>query len=270
VLVLAMLGVLVGVPAMAGPPPDTSMRVPGTTLRFGLADTLVAARGFAPAGTGSREGRCRFFGIVSDARLGFADGRLARAEFTVEETSPHERAYVQDQLTAMGYRRRCDRLAPAASDCEWSGRTRVRLTVAYAHLKAVVTPPESTGPGAGLVGTPGPAGTPGALAAVPVLPETLGVSAPGRPSRHAEAVVRDAPRCPAPSASGAAGVIGRVWILALVDVDGRVLEATVTRGIPALDPTALECVRRWRFEPRTWQGAPCRFRVEVPVTVTFD
>ena len=82
--------------------------------------------------------------------------------------------------------------------------------------------------------------------------------------------MREAPRCPASPAARAAGVIGRVWVVALVDVDGRVLEAAVTRGIPALDAAALECVRRWRFEPRTFQGAPCRYRVEAPVTLTFD
>jgi TonB family protein len=255
VLVLAMLGVLAtGATAV---PTDTSMRVPGTALRFGLTDTLAVARGFAPAGTGSLEGRCRFFGIVSDARLGFTDGRLARAEFTVEGTSPHQRDYVQDQLVAMGYRRRCDKLEPAASDCEWTGPARVRLTVAREQMKAVVTPPE-------------PAEVADAGAPVPVLPETLGVSTPGHPARRGEAVVRDAPRCPAPAAAAAAGLIGRIWVLALVDVDGHVLEAAVTRGLPTLDPVALECARRWRFEPRTWQGAPCRFRVEVPILVTFD
>lgn len=246
-----MLGVLAGIPG----PVDTAVRVPGTALRFGLADSLATARGFAPAGAGSLAGRCRFFGMDSDARLGFTDGRLTRAEFTVEAPSPKQRDYVQDQLAAMDYRRRCDRLDPATSDCEWTGRTRVRLAVTQARLQAVVTPRP-------------PAETAAPVAAV--LPETLGVSAPGHPSRRAEAAVLEAPRCPAPPASRADGVIGRVWVVALVDVDGRVLEAAVTRGIPALDAAALECVRRWRFEPRTFQGAPCRYRVEATVTLTFD
>jgi TonB family protein len=283
VLVLAVLVVF----ATAGPgsppgPADTSVCVPGTSLRFGLADSLVAARGFTRAGSDGREGSCRFFGIPGKARLGFADGRLARAEFTAVETAPHQRGYVQDQLSAMGYRRRCSRLRPTSSDCEWTGRTRVHLKVDQAQLTAVVTPPEPVAPadpGAAVRAAPadtgpraaagGPDGA-GTLRSVPVLPETLGVSAPGRPGRRAEAVVRDAPRCLPPPGPRAAGIVGRVWVLALVDVDGRVLEAAVTRGIPTLDAAALECVRRWRFEPRTWQGAPCRFRVEVPVTVTFD
>ena len=130
-LALTVLGLLALAPA------DTVVRVPGTALRFGLADTLVAARGFAPAADGAREGRCRFFGMDGAARLRFADGRLARAEFTVERASPRQRDYVQDQLAAMGYRRSCAKLLPAASDCEWTGRTRVRLTVTGAVTPAV-------------------------------------------------------------------------------------------------------------------------------------
>ena len=68
-----MLGVLAGIPG----PADTAVRVPGTALRFGLADSVTAARGFAPAGAGSLAGRCRFFGMDGDAtpRL---HGRTAR------------------------------------------------------------------------------------------------------------------------------------------------------------------------------------------------
>jgi protein TonB len=260
VLALAVLGLLAAAPAPPAPAPaDTALRVPGTALRFGLADSLVVARGFAPDGAGGATGRCRFFGIDSEARLGFTDGRLARAEFTVTEPSPRQRDYVRDQLAAMGYRRRC--APPAAKDCEWTGRTRVRLGVSAERLQAVVTPPEPPAAGAAPADGVGP---------VPVLPETLGVSAPGSPSPRPEAAVREAPPCPAPPAARATGTSGRVRVIALVDVDGRVLEAVVLRGIPGLDAAALDCVRRWRFEPRTFQGAPCRFRVEAPVAVTFD
>jgi TonB family protein len=273
VLALAVLAVLAGAP----PPADTAVRVPGTDLRFGLTDSLAAARGFAPAGTGSRAGGGTFFGIPGDARLGFTDGRLGRVEFTAGVASPHQRDYAQDQLAAMGYRRRCDRLTPVASDCEWTGRTRVRLTLDAAGLHAVVTPRETGGAGAAAAPT-GAArataavvavGTP-ATAAVPVLPETLVVRGSGRPGRRPEATVRDAPRCTAPPALRPDGAAARVQVLLLVDTDGRVLEATVSRGLPTLDAAALDCARRWRFEPRTWQGAPCRYRVVVPVTVAFD
>jgi TonB family protein len=265
VLLLAVLGVLAAAPGPAGAPVDTSLRVPGTALRFGLPDSLAAARGFAPADGGARGGPCRFFGMESDTRLVFTDGRLDRAEFTVEPASPRQRDYVQDQLAAMGYRRRCEELRPAASDCEWTGRTRVRLTITQARLRAVVTPPE---PAATTVAPePAVAAVP---AAVPVLPETLGVHAPGRMRHRAPAAVRSAPRCAVPPALRPDGVPPIVRTLLLVDRDGSVLEAAVTRGIPTLDRAALECARRWRFEPRTWRGAPCRFRVEVPIDVSFD
>ena len=163
-LALTVLGLLALAPA------DTVVRVPGTALRFGLADTLVAARGFAPAADGAREGRCRFFGMDGAARLRFVDGRLARAEFTVERASPRQRDYVQDQLAAMGYRRSCAKLLPAASDCEWTGRTRVHLTVTGARLEAVVTPRAAAGPTAADTLPAAPDTV--AVAPVPAPPET--------------------------------------------------------------------------------------------------
>ncbi|TFG89158.1 MAG: hypothetical protein E4H17_01120, partial [Gemmatimonadales bacterium] len=106
-LALAVLGLL----AVASPA-DTAVRVPGTTLRFGLADTVMSARGFTAAGPGQRRGRCRFFGLTSDATLTFESGQLARAEFAVSSASTYEVAYVHDQLTAMGYRRSCENSTP--------------------------------------------------------------------------------------------------------------------------------------------------------------
>jgi TonB family protein len=273
VLALAVLAVLAGAPL----PTDTAVRVPGTDLRFGLADSLAAARGFAPAGAGSRAGGGTFFGIPGDARLGFADDRLSRVEFTADVASPHQRDYVQDQLAAMGYRRRCDRITPTASDCEWMGRTRVRLTLSAAGLHAVVTPREPGGAGTATAPTGAARSTEATIAAaaptaaaVPVLPETLVVRGSGRPGRRPEATVRDAPRCTAPPALRPDGAIARVQALLLVDTDGHVLEVTVIRGLPTLDAAAWECARRWRFEPRTWQGVPCRYRVVAPITVDFD
>jgi len=260
VLVLALLGVLTTLtgapgPVVAGLPadPDTSLLVAGTALRFGLADSVVAARGFTPAESGDRQGPCRFFGLDSDARLGFTHGRLDRAEFTIAEIAPHQRDYVQDQLTAMGYRRGGQRLGERAGECDWQGAVRVQLTVDGTQLKALVTPP------------PPPPPPP-----VPVLPGTLHVREPGRPGHRGEAVLLEAPACTAPAALRPDGAPPRVRVRLLVDTDGSVLEATVIRGLPTLDTPALDCARRWRFEPRNWQGAPCRFWVEAPVTVGLD
>ena len=317
-LALAVLGLL----AVASPA-DTAVRVPGTTLRFGLADTVISARGFTAAGPGARKGRCRFFGLTSDATLTFEGGRLARAEFAVSDASTSEIAYVHDQLTAMGYRRNCEKSASNVEVCDWSGRTRIHLAVNGASLKASVVsargaeaaPARETAPAtesgaaerviARLEDAPAPAGTTArdtirnavparatpptaparvpepprmlrdtvrsaapAVGAVPVLPETLAVRAPGRESPYAPATLLSEPRCDYPEAARAAGMQGRVWVLAFVDTDGRVIRAQLKSGIPVLNATALECARNWSFKPVTWQGAPCRFWVLAPVTFT--
>lgn len=316
-LALAILGLL----AVASPA-DTTLRVPGTTLRFGLDDTAISARGFTEAGPGARKGRCRFFGLTSDATLTFEGGRLARAEFAVDSASTYEIAYVHDQLTAMGYRKSCERPTPRTEVCAWTARTRIRLEVSGANLTASVTPanaasagaaaPEAAVPGAGpgpaerviarLRGTPAPprnaahdtarnamsrravppplptgvpppprdtvrSGVP-AADAVPVLPETLAVALPGRPSAYAPATLLSESRCDYPEAARAASIQGRVWVFAFVDIDGRVIRTLLKSGIPVLNAAALECARDWSFKPVAWKGAPCRYWVLVPVTFT--
>jgi TonB family protein len=319
VLALALLGLLA-----VGSPADTAVRVPGTTLRFGLDDNAISARGFTATGTGVRTGRCRFFGLTSDATLTFEDGRLARAEFAVSGASTYEIAYVHDQLTAMGYRKNCEPSTPKIEICDWIARTRIHVEVAGANLTASVVPASAavapagtrgTGPDAGpdaaerggargrrtratdrttardaapaataapvppetlAVNLPGRAGLPRdtiraaapAAAVVPVSPETLAVNLPGRASRYAPATLLSEPHCDYPEAARAAGIQGRVWVFALVGVDGRVIRVQLKSGIPVLNAAALACVRDWSFTPVTRQGSPCRYWVLVPVTFT--
>jgi periplasmic protein TonB len=320
VLALAIVGLL----AVASPA-DTAVRVPGTTLRFGLDDTAISARGFTATGTGARKGRCRFFGLTSDATLTFEAGRLARVEFAVSDASTYEIAYVHDQLTAMGYRKSCEPPTPRTEVCDWTARTHIHLEVKGASLKASVVPASvvavapaaardtalATGSrladrvSAPLKGTPAPAGPPARdtaryagppraippaapavvpalprppgdtvraaapiAGAVPMLPETLAVKLPGRTSPYAEATLMSEPRCGYPETARAAGIQGRVWVFAYVDTDGRVIRVQLKSGIPVLNATALACVRDWSFKPVTWQGAPCRYWVLVPVTFT--
>jgi TonB family protein len=272
------------------------VRVPGTTLRFGLADTVISARGFTAAGPGARKGPCRFFGLTSDATLTLEGGRLARAEFAVDSASTYEIDYVHDQLTAMGYRKSCGRPTPKTEVCDWTARTNIRIEVSGTRLKASVVPASAaavtprgtvpdTGSGAARRALAPPAGPPAPVrtatrdtarnaapvaGAVPVSPETLAVSVPGRASRYEPATLLSRPRCPYPDASREAGIQGRVWVLALVDTDGRVIRAQLKSGIPALNAAALACVRDWSFKPVVWQGAPCRCWVLVPVTLTLD
>jgi TonB family protein len=203
VLALALIGLLA-----AASPADTAVRVPGTTLRFGLDDTAISARGFAAAGPGARKGPCRFFGLTSDATLTFENGRLARAEFAVPDASTYEIAYVHDQLTAMGYRKSCGQPTPKTEICDWTARTHIRVEVSGASLMASVVPAGAVMPGAArgtapdarfgaanrvlarLKGTPAPTGTtrrdtalsaaparatpPVTSAPVPALPRTPG------------------------------------------------------------------------------------------------
>jgi TonB family protein len=292
-LVLAVLG-LFAVTA----PADTSVRVPGTALRFGLSDSVLSARGFARKAE-ARAGPCRFFGLAGAATLELEGGRLTRARLTVEGASPQEIAYVQDQLTQMGFRRRCARLEPDASVCDWSGRARVHIEVNGARLEATAEPPAPpagapiAGAGAALPPSPAgrdstgataaahspgapaaarsdsPGGPPPASAAVPVSPDTLAVPMPGRTEHLPAAVVLDAPPPVYPEFARRARVQGRVWVMTLVDVDGRVLDARVRTGIPELNAAALRTARAYRFQGRTWRGAPCRYWVLVPVTFTL-
>ena len=287
-LALAILGLLA-----AASSADTAVRVPGTTLRFGLADTVISARGFAAAGPGARKGLCRFFGLTSDATLTFEGGRLARAEFSVSNASATELAYVHDQLTAMGYRKSCESSPSNVEVCDWAGRALVHVTVKGTDLKASIvsargaeaaaardtariaalarsTPPAET------VRVPAPPRAPRdttrsaapAVRTVPVLPETLAVNVPGRASAYAPATMRSEPRCDYPEAARAAGIQGRVWVLVLVDTDGHVIRAQLRSGIPVLNTAALACARGWSFEPVTWKGEPCRYWVLVPVAFT--
>jgi TonB family protein len=310
VLALAVIGLL----AVASHA-DTAVRVPGTTLRFGLADSVLSARGFTAAEAGTRQGPCRFFGLVSQAKLGFETGRLARAEFKVEDASAYEADYVEDQLTAMGYRKTCTQNTPRNVVCDWTARTQIHLERAGGSLKATVVPaapapppaaspasppamsrvpaptlaPSAAPPAAAspvapptaspaappAAASPAPARLPARVAVtaadgVPVLPDTLEVPLAGRPAPRAPATVLSQPRCRYPEAAGAAGVQGRVWVLALVGTDGRVMRAQVSRGIRQLDAAALACVKGWTFQPASWKGAPCRFWALVPVPVTAD
>ena len=60
---------------------------------------------------------------------------------------------------------------------------------------------------------------------------------------------------------------GEVWLLVTVSAGGRVedLEVAKSSGYGALDKSALNSVRRWRFSPAQKAGVPVASRVKVPV-----
>lgn len=65
-----------------------------------------------------------------------------------------------------------------------------------------------------------------------------------------------------------AGLEGKVWVEAVVGIDGRVARARATTGQvhPDFAQAAVDAVRQWRFEPTLLNGAP----IEVVMTVTVD
>jgi protein TonB len=64
-----------------------------------------------------------------------------------------------------------------------------------------------------------------------------------------------------------AGVQGIVIIEATIDARGRVVDATVLKGVPMLDEAALEAVRKWVYTPTLLDGVPTP--VIMTVTVRF-
>lgn len=61
------------------------------------------------------------------------------------------------------------------------------------------------------------------------------------------------------------GIQGEVWIEAVVDVDGSVVEPRLLRGLPdeELNARAMEAIQRWLFKPGMKDGVP------VPVIAVF-
>jgi protein TonB len=60
---------------------------------------------------------------------------------------------------------------------------------------------------------------------------------------------------------------GTVYVLFIVDKDGRVKEPKVQKSDhPAFDAPAMNAVRRWRFDPGKVGGQAVQFRMRVPIT----
>jgi TonB family protein len=255
-----------GTPAGAA---DTSLRVPGSRLRFGLSQeqlvgrgSFAAVRGTVAPGFVARRGPAVWFGVQTEATLLFRGDRLQRVRFSAKNVPAHVGDYVEDELRRLAYRRRCETLEPVARDCEWTGAARVRLKVAAESFDADIEPSPAA---------PKPRFVAAARETVPLLPEVLTLAPRGIADHPgAPELVDPAPlRSPAyPRRAREAGVQGRVWVRALVDTSGAVIETRVTRSIAELDSAAVEIVRRLRFRPFLAGGRPARARVDVPITFT--
>jgi TonB family protein len=272
--------VLAGVLAASTPPDsaataaaaDTSIRVTGTALRFGLALEDVDRRAPVHAvqspvpGAVARAGRLRFFGVETDAMLVFDRGRLSSATFSGGDLSPASSAYIEDQLAGMGFRRRCTTWSAGTHICDWSGRTELHVEVSGSTLRAEVRP----GKPAPASVAPHPSAPAAPAAAAPIAahadaggtpaPDTLAFVHPG----SAPAVL-DSCSAQRPAAARDAGIYGRVAVQALVDTSGAVTAVHVTRSVPMLDEAAVECARRWRFAPFRVGGRALPYHVAMTI-----
>lgn len=72
---------------------------------------------------------------------------------------------------------------------------------------------------------------------------------------------------PAPTAETRRKGAGRVYVLFLVDEQGRVEHPIVQKSTdPVFERPALQAVQKWKFEPGRRNGRPVRFRMRVPIT----
>lgn len=63
-----------------------------------------------------------------------------------------------------------------------------------------------------------------------------------------------------------AQVEGTVEVVILISEAGKIVHAEVRRSVPGLDVAALECVKKWSFEPARLEGRPVPTVATAPVT----
>jgi len=278
-LTLALVGLL------AAAAPEPLPRVPGMRFRLGMEESAVLALGSfvdakAPdAGTmTARQGAARFFGVPGEATCYLKDGRLARVRFKATGVSRSSQDYVDGQLRRMQFSRGCERDDLGDRMCDWTGpAVRVHTEMKKDELVARVDPwPPAPEPAADSLAsaTVAPARPPAATPArapattaraVATLPETLTISLVSRNSPDVWPRIVSSPPLHYPEAARQESLQGVVWVLALVDPSGQVLDAWVERGLTELDVAALTWISRCRFAPCERDGAPCRFHVRVAV-----
>jgi len=105
-------------------------------------------------------------------------------------------------------------------------------------------------------------------APVATLPETLAITLANRNQQQWPRIL-SSPQLHYPEKARKESLQGVVWVLALVDPSGKVLEASIDRSVRDLDEAALAWVQGSQFAPCEKNGAPCRFRVRVAVLFTL-
>jgi TonB family protein len=72
-----------------------------------------------------------------------------------------------------------------------------------------------------------------------------------------------------PADAQARGLRGIVILELIIDKEGKVASAMVTRSVPPFDEAALAAVRRWEYEVTRVAGKPVPVRLSVPITFTM-
>jgi TonB family protein len=72
-----------------------------------------------------------------------------------------------------------------------------------------------------------------------------------------------------PADAQARGLRGIVILELIIDTQGKVASATVTRSVPPFDDAALAAVRRWEYEVTRVGGKAVPVRLSVPITFTM-
>ena len=86
----------------------------------------------------------------------------------------------------------------------------------------------------------------------------------GQPDVPPRAIKLTKPKYPKAAFHGR--VEGTVEVEFLIDAKGRVVNTRLIRSIPALDAAAIECVRKWRFQPAEKAGRAVATVARAPVT----
>ena len=72
-----------------------------------------------------------------------------------------------------------------------------------------------------------------------------------------------------PADAQARGLRGIVILELIIDTEGKVASATVTRSVPPFDDAALLAVNQWEYEVTRVDGKPVPVRLSVPITFTM-
>lgn len=62
------------------------------------------------------------------------------------------------------------------------------------------------------------------------------------------------------------GISGLVAVKVVIDVNGTISEATVSKSTdPRFDAAAIEAVKKWKFKPAQKDGAPVAIKMIIPI-----